>query len=295
MRTVLVALVAALAVGVSSAGAASAVGVSITKNGFSPKTATLDFGTKVTWTNNDTVNHQVVADNGAFASPILRPGKTYSFTFNESGTFRYHDALHPSLTGSFTVKGPPPSLSLALDKPIVVYGTPVTISGKATGIRVGSAVTIYAQPYGAPSPVQLAVVQAGSDGSFGFTTTPKLYTTYTASYQTTPTGPTVTSNAVIVQVEPKVQLLAGKKGYFRAQVNAGKPLYRHHVMLQRRSVYGQWVNLKALTIDSENGVLFRAAKFLPKGVSRIRISLSVNQAGIGLLGGTSGVQTIYKR
>ncbi|GEM_PF-798551 len=294
MRTLLVALTTALAVGVSSAGAASGVGVSITKNGFSPKTATLDFGTKVTWTNKDTSNHQVVADNGAFASPILGPGKTYSFTFDQSGTFRYHDALHPSLVGTFTVKGPPPSIAIGLDKPITIYGTPITISGKATGIRLGSAVTIYEQPYGAPSPVQLAVVQAASDGSFGYSTTPKLYTTYTASYSTTPTGPTVTSNPVIAQVQPKLQLHAGAHGYFRAQVDAGKSLAGHHVMLQRKSTLGQWVNLRSLDIDTENGVLFRPVRYLPKGLSIIRVSLSVNQAGLGLLGSTSGTQTLRK-
>lgn len=295
MRTVFVALAAALALGVSSVGAASTAGISITKKGFTPRTETLDFGTKVVWTNHDRTNHQIVADNGAFASPILRPGKTYTFTFGQSGTFRYHDALHPGLTGALTVKGPPPSLSIGLDKPIAVYGTPITISGRATGIRLGSAVTIYAQPYGAPSPVQLAVVQAGSDGSFGLVTTPKLYTTYTAAYQTTPTGPTVTSNPVVAQVEPKVQLLAGHKGYFRAQVNAGKSLSGRHVMLQRRSQYGQWVNLRALVLDRDSGIVFRPVRYLPTGLSRIRVSLSVNEAGIGLLGATSGTQTIHRK
>src|SRR2546423_4141582 len=61
----------------TGAGAAT-ISVSITSNGFSPGTITINHGDQVSWKNNDKADHQVVADDGSFASPILRPGQSYS-------------------------------------------------------------------------------------------------------------------------------------------------------------------------------------------------------------------------
>jgi plastocyanin len=50
--------------------------VAIKPDGFQPVTRTINTGDSVRWRNDDTVNHQVVADNGHFASPVLRPRQT---------------------------------------------------------------------------------------------------------------------------------------------------------------------------------------------------------------------------
>ena len=293
MRRVLVPVLLVLVVAVPFATAATSETIAISRSGFTPKTTTLAFGSRVTWRNDDTADHQVVANDGSFASPVLTHGKTYTFTFMRAGTFQYHDALHPSLKATITIKGPPPSLAIALDKPIVTYGTQVMLSGKAANVKVGTTVTLFAQPYGQPSPVQLAVVQSGTDGSFGYLTTPHMYTTYTASMQAT-TG-TIQSAPVVAQVEPRVQLVSGKRGWMHTQVTAGKSLWHRHVFLQRLSSLGQWVNLVALPLDRSSGSLFQPASHLPHGASRIRISLSVNQAGLGLLGAHSGTQVVRRR
>jgi plastocyanin len=295
MRRLLVpvTLVLAVAVAVPAAAAATSETIAITKSGFTPRTTTLAFGSKVTWRNDDSSDHQVVANDGSFASPVLGHGKTYAFTFTHAGTFHYHDALHPVLKATITIKGPPPSLALALDKPIVTYGTQVMLSGKAANVKPGTTVTLFAQPWGQPSPVELAVVQAGTDGSFGYLTTPHLYTTYTASMQAS-TG-TVQSAPVIAQVAPRVQLVPGRRGWMHVQVTAGKSLWHRHVFLQRLSAFGQWVNLVSLPLNRASGSLFRPTLHLPRGASRIRISLSVNEAGIGLLGAHSGTQLVRRR
>ncbi|MGH3001035.1 MAG: cupredoxin domain-containing protein, partial [Gaiellaceae bacterium] len=49
------------------AGAATQT-VQVTKNGFTPKSSTVNVGDTVTWHNADTANHQIVADDGSFAS-----------------------------------------------------------------------------------------------------------------------------------------------------------------------------------------------------------------------------------
>jgi plastocyanin len=88
--------------GASSAGAATTT-VQITKSGFSPRIATISVGDTVTWANKDTVNHQVTADNGAFTSPVLKPGESYSFTFSKADSYPYRDKLHEALRGSVNV------------------------------------------------------------------------------------------------------------------------------------------------------------------------------------------------
>src|SRR5438105_14879510 len=93
----LVALAAAfIALVVAAPAQAATVNVKITKAGFSPSSVRINFGDTVKWTNSDSVNHQIVADNGSFASPIMKPKATYSFTFKTAGRFPYHDAIRPS-------------------------------------------------------------------------------------------------------------------------------------------------------------------------------------------------------
>lgn len=79
--------------------------VSIQNFAFSPMTITVKKGTKVTWTNNDSVKHTATENDGKNgpSAPELDPGKSYSFTFNEVGTFHYHCAIHPDMTGTVTV------------------------------------------------------------------------------------------------------------------------------------------------------------------------------------------------
>ena len=61
-------------------------------------------GTTVTWTNTGAVAHTVTADDGAtFDSASLDPQGTFSFTTITPGTFTYHCAFHPWMTGTLTV------------------------------------------------------------------------------------------------------------------------------------------------------------------------------------------------
>ena len=273
---------------VATAGAAT-IGVQIKSTGFSPGSVSLTHGDAVTWKNVDKVDHQVVADDGSFASPILHAGQSYTTTFNRAGSFRYHDSFAAKHAGRITVKGPPPSLTLALSEPIVNYGTVVTLSGAISTGAANQSVEIDATAYGQASPIQLVVLKTGTGGAFSYAVTPKLYTTYVARWNNTASG------TVLVQVAPKLQLLAGKNGYMRAVLTAPISMAGKHISLQRLSSFGQWVNLANLTLGTLNGKLFKPADYLPKGTSHIRVFLSVNQAGLGLLAAHSGTQTINKK
>ena len=66
MLLVPLALLATLVV-VAAAGADTKT-VQIVKSGFTPSSTTINVGDTVTWKNADTVNHQVVANDGSFVS-----------------------------------------------------------------------------------------------------------------------------------------------------------------------------------------------------------------------------------
>jgi plastocyanin len=283
----MLATVAASLAWAATAGAAT-ISVQIKSTGFSPSTITIDHGDAVFWKNVDKVDHQVVADDGSFASPILHAGQSYTVTLNRAGTFRYHDSFHASHAGKVTVKGPPPSVTLALSAPIVDYGTEVTLTGAISTGQANQSVEIDAQPYGQASPVQLVVVKTGTNGTFSWTVTPSLYTTYVARWNN------IGSGTVLVQVAPKLRLLVGGNGYMKAVLTAPISMAGKHVYLQRLSAFGQWVNLANLTLGAGNGRLFRPVAYLPKGISHIRVFLSVNQAGLGLLSAHSGTQTVTR-
>jgi plastocyanin len=81
------------------------VNVSIASSsvGYSPANITVVSGTKVIWTNNDSIAHTVTSNNSVFDSGTIQPGGTFSYTFNSVGTFNYHCTIHPSMTGMVTV------------------------------------------------------------------------------------------------------------------------------------------------------------------------------------------------
>jgi plastocyanin len=274
----------------AAAGVAATSTVTIKSTGFSPFSLTINHGDRVTFKNSDKADHQVVADNGSFASPILRANQAWtSAALNTAGTVRYHDALHPRLTGKITIKGPPPAVTLALSLPIVNYGTQITLSGAVSSATANESVELDQQPWGQASATQLAIVKTGAGGVYSFAVAPSLYTTYVARWKN------VASGSVVAQVAPKIQLIPGGQGYMKAVVSSPVSLWHHHLYLQRLSQFGQWVNIAPLVLGQLNGRLFHPATYLPKGVSHIRVFLTVNQAGNGLLAAHSGTQTIVRK
>ena len=61
-------------------------------------------GTTVTWTNSDSTQHTVTADDGSFDSGVLAQGQTFSHTFDTAGTIAYHCTIHPNMQATVTVQ-----------------------------------------------------------------------------------------------------------------------------------------------------------------------------------------------
>ena len=286
MRRLLVLLpVAAFALALVPGALAATHTVSITGSGFSPRSISVVAGDTVRWRNGDNHHHQVIAATGAFASPVLAPGRGYSFTFVTAGRYDYRDALYPSRRGVVRVAGPPPAVSLAVSLPQIDWGSSVTLGGQVNNRRAGEQVTLTAQPYGQPSPIVLATVVSGADGTFAFVTRPQILTVYQASWKT------ATSIPITTAVKPVVTF--GRSTLWVARVYAGRSMAGRSVQVQRLSQFGQWVTLRRVQLGDVSRVRFRLA--LPKGFSRLRIAMSVNQAGAGYLAAFSHEVTVRRK
>jgi plastocyanin len=282
MRKLILMLAAVTALAIAGPAGAATKGINIYSTGFSPKSVTITEGDTVTWTNRDAANHQILADKGQFVSAILHKNQSFSYTFKAAGTYTYKDELHTKLAGTITVKGLPPSLTFAASAPIVTYGTQVTLSGVVSSHKAGESVSIYYQPYPQPNPIQRAVVLTSDGGNFSFIVGPQVLTNYQAAWKGAYATPTT------VQVAPKVTL--GRNNGWIIHAAGGRPFVGRAVQLQRLNVAtGQWVTLRKVLLNSKSSA--RVQVKLPKGLNRLRVTMSVNQAGAGFLGTISPTVT----
>jgi len=87
----------------------TAVTVTIKNTKFTPQNIKVKKGTTVTWVNEDTVQHNVIAfdpddQSGLPAqNQLFGNGERYSYTFEIIGTFQYKCSPHPFMTGSVEV------------------------------------------------------------------------------------------------------------------------------------------------------------------------------------------------
>ena len=71
---------------------------------FTPDSITVVAGTSVSWSNNDPTAHTVSAEDDSFDSDVLDPGKRFSFTFVDRGTYSYICNVHPDMKGTVKVE-----------------------------------------------------------------------------------------------------------------------------------------------------------------------------------------------
>jgi len=293
MRRVILFLVSALALVLAAPATSATVTVTIKRAGFAPKTVNINQDDSVTWTNHDTINHQVVANNGSYASPILGPGKSWTRKFASGGTSHYHDSLHPSLTGTVVVKGAPPQISLMASAPVVKYGAPVMLSGVVSNKKSGETVTLVQLPFGQTTKQVIATLQTTTGGAFSYSVTPQVNTTYQAQW------PGKSESSVTVQVQPAIKLpFVSKSGFFHFYVTAGTSFAGKTVFLQRYTLARTWVNIRTLTLGPKSGRLISVRfvrSLIPRGRWSIRVFMPATEMGGGYLDSWSGTQPVVKK
>jgi amicyanin len=87
---------------------------------FSPPSLTVKVGMAVTWLNKDDIPHTIASKARVFKSKALDTNDSFSFTFNEAGTYEYFCSLHPHMTGTIVVQS----------------GRAVSLTGRASGATI---------------------------------------------------------------------------------------------------------------------------------------------------------------
>ena len=98
-------------VDVSITSGASSPGCENTHDCYSPPEVTIDVGSEVLWSNDDSASHTVTSGDpksggpdGIFDSGLFLSGKTFSHKFEEAGKFSYFCQVHPWMQGTVIVQ-----------------------------------------------------------------------------------------------------------------------------------------------------------------------------------------------
>ena len=90
----------------AAGGGATTSEISIRDFSFTPNETTVPVGTEVTWINEDAARHDVTSTDGpeidaavtsTFASGTLSEGDSFSFTFEQPGTYHYECTIHATM------------------------------------------------------------------------------------------------------------------------------------------------------------------------------------------------------
>ena len=141
--------------GVSGAPAPPApktAAVGLAGKAFSPVSVSVAVGGTVTWTNTDSMPHNVTANGGAFTSPTLAPGGVFRFTFTAPGTYAYNCTFHGGMNGTVIV----PSATGAVPPPVA--GAP---AGAGAAAGAGTVPAAVAAAPGKPGKHIVIVSDAG--------------------------------------------------------------------------------------------------------------------------------------
>lgn len=260
--------------------------VLITSSGFSPATRTIQRGDSIRWRNDDTSDHQVVADNGLFASPIMKPKQTYTKLFTTSGTYRYRDTFKPTSRGTIVVQGPPPSVSIAASSGAVFFGASIHVNGTISSGAANQTVEIWSRPYGQGSFAKAAELKTVTGGAYDWSDVPDILTEYQAKWGSR------TSVVAAVAVRPRLTFIR-RAPWFITSAKAQTSLAGHWLYVQRRSSLGQWVNIKKVRLGSSGARRFKLT--LKRGRNLLRMFMTTNQAGPGYLWSNSRSLLVRKR
>lgn len=161
----------------------------------------------------------------------------------------------------------------------VLYGHSLILSGQIGSRRSGERVEVLAHPFRSTGAVEAATVLTGTDGRWSFRVAPSIETSYSVHWGA------YASRQVTVGVEPRVSVEVLRDGRIATRVVSPRPFGGRVVQLQELRPVKGWSTIGRMLLDRRASAIFPALPI--HGAASLRIAISVNQAGAGLLGATS--------
>lgn len=176
-------------------------------------------------------------------------------------------------------------LTITSSRGIVVYGDGVGVTGMLRSRAANAQVIVAIRRLGEPSFLPVATTTTDPSGVWNFSFEP------TVRSQLQARAGEALSRIVTIRVKPKLTLTRRRGALFTRAVAAGSFRGRH-VWFQRRTKQGRWRSIRKVVLDDPPR-RFRVR--LPKGVSRVRVSLSRRQAAPGYEPAVSRVLVLRRR
>jgi plastocyanin len=287
MRKIIVFLAALFALTVAAPAAVAATqNVAITKAGFVPAQLTINQGDAITWTNQDTVNRQVISQDAPFSSPVLKPSETYTYTFAKAGKYQITDPLvrKDKMTVTVTAPTTPPpgsgSVSLAVAPRLLTFGGKVTLTGTIANQKVGEQVAVEAQQCGATAFAKVTTLTTTTGGAYSYAVQPLKNTTYRVTYKN------ASSTTVAVRVRPRITLGKVAPHRFTVRVRAADSFAGKGIAVQRfNTVTKRWVLVRSAILRPSSGVVAptvqSAVTYTLTVKARTRVRVIMSQASVG--------------
>lgn len=162
----------------------------------------------------------------------------------------------------------------------VLYGKPLTLSGRITNHKAGEIITILGWKYGHSAPVKTSTVTTRNGGFWTATAEPTIRTTYQAIWGKAHSG------KVVIGVEPMVTLNTLPDGRITSHINAGVSFAGKKVTLQELRLGIGWRTVAQGVLDRHSSVVFPKLA-ASRADATLQVAMSVNQAGAGFLGSVS--------
>jgi len=288
MRALPVLCIALLAFIVSGATAvAKTVTVTITKNGYVPKTLSIAPEDVVTFTNGDTAAHQVSfkTSAGFTCAPnplVLQPAASGSCTFKTAGSYSYSDPNTKGNTfrGTITVTAPPDSLTMSAKPLLLIFGGKVSGTGTVSTAKAGEPVDVMALACGTTAAQKVTTVQTTTGGAYAFSVSPLANTIYTTQLRK------AVSLSTSVRVRPLMKLTRVAAHKYSLRVSAGASFAGKYPAFQRyNGTTKRWVGVKVFPLKaSKTGVapaIASVAAFRSTVKTGLRVRATMAQAQVG--------------
>ena len=191
-----------------------------------------------------------------------------------------------SLATAVVAAKAPTSLALDANRSVVAYGGSVTLTGSVANGQAGQSVTITEHRVPSVGGLQVQTVttaQTAADGSFSVDVHPLIHSIYKAS-----SGQT-SSNAVSIQVRPRLSLVRIGLHRFVARVSAARSFVGKYGLLQRLSVRThRWTTVRRVfftgSVAAASPTTVSRATFRARlGRARIRVLIPRSQTAPGYL------------